>query len=87
MLVACAKEVSGLVSIKITSSAKRLTTCLRPFIGNPWISGFCLKLEARGSISKLNISGDNGHPCRVPFVIPKGFESIPEVYTLADGEV
>lgn len=41
--------------------------------------------SARGSITRLKIKGDKGHPYLVPFVVWNGVERRLEVYILAEG--
>lgn len=41
--------------------------------------------SAKGSIMRLKISSDKGHPCWVLLVIWNGLDSISEVYTWAAG--
>lgn len=67
--------------ITITSSANRLILCSIDPILKPVIDRFVLICSARGSIMRLKISGESGHPCRVPLVILNGLDSISELYT------
>lgn len=72
--------------INITSSANRLILwCVAP-TWKPVIEGSDLTCSASGSMTKLNMSGDSGQPCRVPLEIENGLESISDVYTCAEGE-
>lgn len=43
------------------------------------MSGHILMASASGSINRLKIEGDSGHPCQVLFEIGKGWESILDV--------
>lgn len=75
----------GLVSIRITSSANKL------LYGGLWLNVNPEKRSweqidsAKGSIMRLNIDGDRGHPWQVPLVIGKDLEITPDVKTCADG--
>lgn len=72
-----AREESGLVNRRITSSANRLILCSFDSIVKPIISFWDLILSARGSISV--------HPSLVPLVILNDLNSIEEQYTWAKG--
>lgn len=80
-------DVMRLVNIKITSSANRLILWSCVLMGNLDIWVFILICSAKGSISRLKIRGDRGHPCLVSLVIWKGEERILGVYTRTDGVV
>lgn len=53
-------------------------------ICSPDILEWALMAAVRGSITRANINGERGHPCRVPFEIVKGSEVISDIHTLAD---
>uniref|UniRef100_A0A670IQA4 Uncharacterized protein n=1 Tax=Podarcis muralis TaxID=64176 RepID=A0A670IQA4_PODMU len=62
-------EFFGSSRVITTSSAKALTLYSFCPIVIPFISLFCLIAFRRTSNTKINSSGDNGHPCLVPFSI------------------
>lgn len=80
-----AVSAGGLVTMRITSSAKRLTLCSTPLQGIPEIHGSDLILAAMGSISRANIIGKGAtFGTLVPLEILKGVDRIPPVNILAD---
>ncbi|KAG9461411.1 hypothetical protein GDO78_016946 [Eleutherodactylus coqui] len=79
------REVMGSVRRSRTSSANKLILCCLSPAGIPLMFAFNLIASARGSIIRVKSKGDNGHPCRVPFVILKGFEKVPSTRTPAEG--
>lgn len=81
------REDVGLVSMRMTSSANRLILYVLWPISKPVILGFCLMCSTRGSMSRLKISGDNGHPCLVPLIMANGWDIISAENTWAEGVV
>lgn len=67
------------MTIIITSSANRLLLCSLDPIQKPNRLALDLMCSAKGSIKRLKMSGDRGHPCLVPFDIWNGLESISDV--------
>lgn len=47
----------------------------------PKMLGLDRTLSASGSISRLKMRGDRGHPCLVPLEIEKGSDNLEEQYT------
>lgn len=79
------RDVSGLVRNRITSSANRLMVSMLEPNWKPGIKGCVLIASARGSIIRLKMVGERGHPCLVPFEMLKGVDRKPAEYTCADG--
>lgn len=80
-----AREESGLVNMRITSSANKLILCSFDPIVNPVIYFWELIFSVRGSIISLKTRGESGHPCLVLLVIVNVLDSIEEQYTWAEG--
>lgn len=66
---------------RIISSAKRVMGCLVVPSCIPDICGSERIFSARGSMIRLNIVGERGHPCLVPLEITNFLERRPEVKT------
>lgn len=81
------KEMSGLVSVSIMSSANKPNLCTSWPMVIPLISGEERIYSAKGSIARENISGDKGQPCLVPLVKEKFLDSIPVEKMFAVGWV
>lgn len=78
------REEACSVSVRLILSAKRVilwfcyATCI------PGIDVVLCYVWAKGSIIKVKISGDRGHPC-LPFKVAKGSDRIPLVNTWTEG--
>lgn len=71
--------MAGEVRNKMLSSANKFMSWGLSWRGKPVILGWDLILSASGSIRRLKIEGDRGHPCLVPLDMAKGIESIFDV--------
>lgn len=61
------------------SSANRFMSWGLPCREKPVMLGWVLILSASGSISRLKIEGDRGHPCLVPLDMVKVVDSMLDV--------
>lgn len=80
------RDVRGLVSSNIASSANKLIVCMLEPNWKPLIEVCDLMASAKGSIIRLKIVGDRGHPWRVPLFMLKGEDRKPGEYTCAKGQ-
>jgi hypothetical protein len=78
-------EVFGSLRYRVISSANRDTLTVSLLIYIPFISSSCLIALAMNSRTRLNSSGDSGHPCLVPDFRGNGFSFSPLSMRLAEG--
>lgn len=74
-------EEAGSVGVNMISSAHRVILYSLSRMDIPEIEAWVLIFCARGSIKRVNIIGDRGHPCLFPLVIWNLSNSMPSVRT------
>ncbi|MEE6516768.1 hypothetical protein FKM82_026479 [Ascaphus truei] len=77
--------MSGLVRVRMMSSAYKATLCSWEWICTPEISALFRICAASGSMHKANSRGESRHPCLVPLLIGNRSEGNPWWTTLAAG--